>query len=117
MLTLLERLVLRLRLTYLRMDGSTPVSRRQSIVEQFNGDGSASSSAAVIFVFLLTTRVGGLGLNLTAANRVLIFDPDWNPTTDLQARERVWRIGQQREVVIYRLLSSGTIEEKIYHRY
>ena len=69
-----------------------------------------------IFVFLLTTRVGGLGINLTGANRVLIFDPDWNPSTDVQARERAWRIGQTKNVTIYRLLTSGTIEEKIYHR-
>ena len=53
---------------------------------------------------------------MTGANRVLIFDPDWNPSTDAQARERAWRIGQHRAVTIYRLLSSGTIEEKIYQR-
>ena len=64
----------------------------------------------------MTTRVGGVGVNLTGANRVLIFDPDWNPSTDIQARERAWRIGQTRNVTIYRLLTSGTIEEKIYHR-
>ncbi|MCP9264891.1 DNA excision repair protein ERCC-6 [Dirofilaria immitis] len=69
-----------------------------------------------VFIFLLTTRVGGLGLNLTGANRVVIFDPDWNPSTDIQARERAWRIGQKRDVTIYRLLTGGTIEEKIYHR-
>lgn len=64
----------------------------------------------------MTTRVGGLGINLIGANRVLIFDPDWNPSTDIQARERAWRIGQTKNVTIYRLLTSGTIEEKIYHR-
>lgn len=57
-----------------------------------------------------------LGINLTGANRVIIFDPDWNPSTDIQARERAWRIGQKRDVTIYRLMTSGTIEEKIYHR-
>ena len=67
-------------------------------------------------MFLLTTRVGGLGVNLTGANRVIIFDPDWNPSTDLQARERTWRIGQTRQVTVYRLVTTGTIEEKIYHR-
>jgi SNF2 family DNA or RNA helicase len=61
--------------------------------------------------------VGGLGINLTGANRVVIYDPDWNPSTDLQARERAWRIGQQKDVTVYRLLTAGTIEEKIYHRY
>lgn len=64
----------------------------------------------------MTTRVGGLGINLTGANRVIIYDPDWNPSTDAQAQERSWRIGQDRDVTIYRLLTSGTIEEKIYHR-
>lgn len=69
-----------------------------------------------IFIFLLTTRVGGLGVNLTGADRVVIFDPDWNPSTDTQARERAWRIGQTKQVTIYRLITAGTIEEKIYHR-
>ena len=63
-----------------------------------------------IFLFLLTTRVGGLGVNLIGANRVLLFDPDWNPSVDVQARERAWRIGQERRVTIYRLVTSGTIE-------
>lgn len=70
-----------------------------------------------IFVFLLTTRVGGLGVNLTGADRIIIYDPDWNPSTDAQARERAWRIGQEKQVTIYRLLTAGTIEEKIYHRF
>lgn len=93
---------------YLRMDGTTPISKRQTLVDQFNNENYD--------VFLLTTRVGGLGVNLTGANRIVIFDPDWNPSTDMQARERAWRIGQKREVSIYRLMVSGTIEEKIYHR-
>lgn len=57
-----------------------------------------------------------MGINLTGANRVIIFDPDWNPATDTQARERAWRIGQEKQVTIYRLLSAGTIEEKMYQR-
>lgn len=65
------------------------------------------------FVFLLTTRVGGLGVNLTGANRVVIYDPDWNPATDAQARARAWRIGQNKKVTIYRLITAGTIEEKV----
>ncbi|KAJ8968952.1 hypothetical protein NQ317_007714 [Molorchus minor] len=87
---------------YLKMDGSTSVSSRQIIINQFNKDNSYD-------VFLLTTRVGGLGVNLTGADRVIIFDPDWNPATDTQARERAWRIGQDKNVTIYRLLSAGTI--------
>ncbi|TPP58290.1 DNA excision repair protein ERCC-6 [Fasciola gigantica] len=118
MLTILERLVAVLRIPYLRMDGSTPVGVRQTLIRQFNTPVSetALSAEPAPSVFLLTTRVGGLGVNLTAASRVLIYDPDWNPTTDIQARERAWRIGQQQSVLIYRLLTSGTIEEKIYHR-
>ncbi|KAL3990897.1 SNF2 N-terminal domain family protein [Acanthocheilonema viteae] len=109
MLTILEKFVIQEGYEYLRMDGAISVKSRQSLIEKFNKD-------AKIFIFLLTTRVGGLGINLTGANRVVIFDPDWNPCTDIQARERAWRIGQERAVTIYRLLTGGTIEEKIYHR-
>ena len=94
---------------YLRLDGNTPIQDRQSLVDRFN-------DSPDVDVFLLTTKVGGLGINLTGANRVIIFDPDWNPSTDAQARERAWRLGQKREVVIFRLMTAGTIEEKIYHR-
>ena len=69
-----------------------------------------------IFIFFLTTRVGGLGINLKSANKVVIFDPDWNPMVDIQATDRALRIGQQRDVIIYRLLVDDTVEEKIYHR-
>lgn len=110
MLDILERFIRDIGgLQYQRMDGGTTIGIRQSIVDEFNTDPS-------IDVFLLTTRVGGLGINLTGADRVIIFDPDWNPSTDVQARERAWRLGQKREVTIYRLMTSGTIEEKIYHR-
>ena len=94
---------------YLRMDGSTPISKRMSLVDAFNEDTGFD-------VFLLTTKVGGIGINLTGADRVIIFDPDWNPSTDIQARERAWRLGQKRDITIYRLMTAGTIEEKIYHR-
>lgn len=94
---------------YLFMDGSTAIGARHSLIDKFNNRDE-------IFIFLLTTRVGGVGVNLIGANRIIIYDPDWNPSTDIQARERAWRIGQQRQVVIYRLLTAGTIEEKIYHR-
>lgn len=96
-------------LNYLRMDGSTPISRRQQLVDTFNNN-------EFYHVFLLTTKVGGLGVNLTGADRVIIFDPDWNPSTDIQARERAWRLGQKKDITIYRLMTAGTIEEKIYHR-
>ncbi|XP_062507872.1 DNA excision repair protein ERCC-6-like isoform X2 [Corticium candelabrum] len=109
MLNIIEKYVQLKCYKYLRMDGAISVGSRQPLVKKFNQDSS-------IFLFLLTTRVGGLGINLVGADRVIIFDPDWNPSTDIQAQERAWRIGQRRNVTIYRLLTSGTIEEKIYHR-
>ncbi|XP_045212633.2 DNA excision repair protein ERCC-6-like [Mercenaria mercenaria] len=109
MLDVMEKYVQEKRYTYVRMDGGTGISSRQPLVQKYNTDES-------IYLFLLTTRVGGLGVNLVGANRIIIYDPDWNPSTDMQARERAWRIGQKRQVTIYRLLTTGTIEEKIYHR-
>lgn len=94
---------------FMRMDGTTPIGKRQNLVDTFNNDPDYK-------IFLLTTRVGGLGVNLTGASRVIIYDPDWNPSTDMQARERAWRLGQKQDVVIYRLMIAGSIEEKIYHR-
>jgi DNA excision repair protein ERCC-6 len=93
---------------YMRMSGETNIGKRQDMIFQFNNEDYN--------LFLLTTKVGGLGVNLTGADRVIIFDPDWNPSTDLQARERAWRLGQKKEVLIYRLVIGGSIEEKIYHR-
>ncbi|KAM4852407.1 DNA excision repair protein ERCC-6 isoform 2-T5 [Thomomys bottae] len=109
MLHILEVFLRAQNYSYLKMDGSTTIASRQPLIAKYNEDTS-------IFVFLLTTRVGGLGVNLTGANRVIIYDPDWNPSTDTQARERAWRIGQKKQVTVYRLLMAGTIEEKIYHR-
>ncbi|PYH88258.1 DNA repair protein Rhp26/Rad26 [Aspergillus ellipticus CBS 707.79] len=110
MLDILEKFVNSLSgFNYRRMDGTTPIQHRQSMVDEFNND-------PTLHVFLLTTKVGGLGVNLTGADRVLIYDPDWNPSTDVQARERAWRLGQKRDVTVYRLMTAGTIEEKIYHR-
>lgn len=110
MLDILEKYIRGMEdLNYRRMDGTTPIAARQAIVDEFNFNPEAH-------VFLLTTKVGGLGVNLTGADRVIIFDPDWNPSTDIQARERAWRLGQKREVEIYRLMVAGTIEEKIFHR-
>ncbi|XP_046391491.1 DNA excision repair protein ERCC-6-like [Ischnura elegans] len=109
MMCILENFLIKQGYTYLKLDGSTSVGARQPLINEFNKNPSH-------FVFLLTTRVGGLGVNLTGANRVLIYDPDWNPATDTQARERAWRPGQQRHVTVYRLVTAGTIEEKIYHR-
>ncbi|GFZ17692.1 chromatin remodeling 8 [Actinidia rufa] len=91
--------------SYRRMDGMTPVKQRMPLIDEFNNSDD-------VFIFILTTKVGGLGTNLTGANRVIIFDPDWNPSTDMQARERAWRIGQTKDVTVYRLITRGTIEEK-----
>ncbi|KAJ0406645.1 hypothetical protein P43SY_009756 [Pythium insidiosum] len=110
MLDILESFMSREGHVYCRLDGTTSVKERQCLLDAFNHEHSE------IFIFLLTTRAGGIGVNLTGADRVVIFDPDWNPSTDLQARERSWRLGQTRQVTIYRLITSGTIEEKIYHR-
>lgn len=109
MLDILEKMIREESFKYYRMDGTTSVKTRMPLVDSFNANHS-------IFVFLLSTKVGGLGVNLTGADRVVIFDPDWNPSTDMQARERAWRLGQEKEVTIYRLMTGGTIEEKIYHR-
>ncbi|XP_023554150.1 protein CHROMATIN REMODELING 8-like isoform X1 [Cucurbita pepo subsp. pepo] len=109
MLDILERFMVGGGYTYRRMDGGTPVKQRMALIDEFN-------NSCEVFVFILTTKVGGLGTNLTGADRVIIFDPDWNPSTDMQARERAWRIGQQRDVTVYRLITRGTIEEKVYHR-
>ncbi|KAG9445694.1 hypothetical protein H6P81_011822 [Aristolochia fimbriata] len=109
MLDILENFLIGARYEYRRMDGLTPVKQRMALIDEFN-------DTAAIFIFILTTKVGGLGTNLTGANRVIIFDPDWNPSTDMQARERAWRIGQKRDVTVFRLITRGTIEEKVYHR-
>ncbi|KAF5302011.1 hypothetical protein FQA39_LY10481 [Lamprigera yunnana] len=109
MIIIFEAFLMQQGYKYLKMDGNTSITARQPLINKFNEDSSYD-------VFLLTTKVGGLGVNLTGANRVIIYDPDWNPATDTQARERAWRIGQEKQVTIYRLLSGGTIEEKIYQR-
>jgi superfamily II DNA or RNA helicase len=92
-----------------RLDGSVPPHRRQALVDAFNAGRGGD-------VFLLSTKAGGVGLNLVGANRLVLFDSDWNPANDLQALARVWREGQQRPVTIYRLLSAGTVEEKVFQR-
>ncbi|KAK2838196.1 hypothetical protein Q5P01_015408 [Channa striata] len=94
----------------LRLDGTiTQLAERERLITLFQKDESYS-------VFLLTTQVGGVGLTLTAANRVVIYDPSWNPATDAQAVDRAYRIGQTENVIIYRLITCGTVEEKIYRR-
>jgi E1A-binding protein p400 len=91
---------------YLRLDGTTKVEQRQILMERFNEDKR-------IFVFILSTRSGGVGINLTGADTVIFYDSDWNPSMDAQAQDRCHRIGQTRDVHIYRLISEKTIEENI----
>ncbi|XP_043282963.1 helicase domino isoform X5 [Venturia canescens] len=91
---------------YLRLDGTTKVDQRQVLMERFNGDKR-------IFCFILSTRSGGVGVNLTGADTVIFYDSDWNPTMDAQAQDRCHRIGQTRDVHIYRLVSDRTVEENI----
>ncbi|CAH8524595.1 unnamed protein product [Heterobilharzia americana] len=94
----------------LRLDGRTSkVCDRLNIINKFQNDKSYT-------VMLLTTQVGGVGLTITAANRVIILDPCWNPAVDAQAVDRAYRIGQKLDVVVYRLITCATVEEKIYRR-
>ncbi|KAG8037313.1 hypothetical protein G9C98_005523 [Cotesia typhae] len=94
---------------YVTLSGKTPIEERDQNIYKFNNDPD-------VFLFLLSTRAGGLGLNLTAADTVIIFDSDWNPQVDLQAMARCHRIGQTRPVVIYKLCTKGTIDETIMNR-
>lgn len=92
--------------SFLRLDGGVEANKRQDIVNKFNSDPSFD-------VLLLTTSVGGLGLNLTGADTVIFVEHDWNPQRDLQAMDRAHRIGQKKVVNVYRLITRATLEEKI----
>lgn len=109
MLDILEKFIIRKGYCFSRLDGSTPTNLRQSLVDEFNSSPSKQ-------VFLISTRAGGLGLNLVSANRVVIFDPNWNPAQDLQAQDRSFRFGQRRHVVVFRFLAAGSLEELVYSR-
>ncbi|KAF7544331.1 hypothetical protein G7Z17_g10037 [Cylindrodendrum hubeiense] len=91
------------------LDGSLSYDQRQEVVDTFNSDPTQ-------FVFLISTKAGGVGLNITSANKVVIIDPHWNPAYDLQAQDRAYRIGQTRDVEVFRLISLGTVEEIVYAR-
>lgn len=95
---------------YCRIDGSTAHEDRISAIDDYNKPGSEK------FIFLLTTRAGGLGINLTSADIVVLFDSDWNPQADLQAMDRAHRIGQTKQVVVYRFITEQAIEEKVLER-
>ncbi|CAB1324051.1 unnamed protein product [Coregonus sp. 'balchen'] len=101
-LDLFEKLCRTRRYLYVRLDGTMSIKKRAKISPEF--------------IFMLSSKAGGCGLNLIGANRLVMFDPDWNPANDEQAMARVWRDGQKKTCYIYRLLSTGTIEEKILQR-
>ncbi|BEJ18272.1 hypothetical protein CspHIS471_0705490 [Cutaneotrichosporon sp. HIS471] len=105
-LDLVQEFLISRRHKYLRLDGSTPIGERRDMVTawQTNPD---------IFVFCLSTRAGGLGINLTAADTCIFFEHDWNPSNDAQAMDRAHRVGQTKQVTVYRLISRGTIDERI----
>lgn len=109
-LDLFVQLCSKRRWPYIKLDGSTSVKKRTAMVHRFNDKNRDE------FVFLLSSKAGGCGLNLIGGNRLVLFDPDWNPATDKQAAARVWRDGQKKRVFIYRLFATGTIEEKIFQR-
>ena len=106
-LDLIELFLADKKIAYLRLDGSTPLETRQSRVERFNMDPN-------YFCFLSSTRSGGIGINLTGADTVIFYDSDWNPAIDLQAQDRCHRLGQNKEVTVYRLITENTIEANIH---
>uniref|UniRef100_A0A1Y1LRC4 DNA repair and recombination protein RAD54-like n=1 Tax=Photinus pyralis TaxID=7054 RepID=A0A1Y1LRC4_PHOPY len=109
-LDLFERLCKKRGYLYVRLDGTMTIKKRAKVVETFNKPESRE------FIFMLSSKAGGCGLNLIGANRLVMFDPDWNPANDDQAMARVWRDGQKKPCYIYRFLATGTIEEKIFQR-
>ncbi|KAG2158222.1 DNA repair protein, SNF2 family [Suillus bovinus] len=109
-LDLFEKLCRSKKYGFFRLDGTMTVTKRQKLVDQFNDPNGKE------FVFLLSSKAGGCGINLIGANRLILFDPDWNPAADQQALARVWRDGQKKECFVYRFISTGTIEEKIFQR-
>ncbi|ODV84270.1 hypothetical protein CANARDRAFT_8947 [[Candida] arabinofermentans NRRL YB-2248] len=109
MMDLMEEYLTYRQYKYIRLDGSSKLSDRRDLVHDWQ-------TKPELFIFLLSTRAGGLGINLTAADTVIFYDSDWNPTIDSQAMDRAHRLGQTRQVTVYRLLVKGTIEERMRDR-
>ncbi|KAJ6095030.1 hypothetical protein N7467_002543 [Penicillium canescens] len=109
-LDLFERLCRSRAYGCLRLDGTMNIKKRSKLVDKFNDPDGPE------FVFLLSSKAGGCGLNLIGANRLVLFDPDWNPAADQQALARVWRDGQKKDCFVYRFIATGSIEEKIFQR-
>jgi SNF2 family DNA or RNA helicase len=107
MLDILDDYLVKKCFAFVRLDGSTNIEDRKTAIEQFNNDPN-------VFVFLLSTRAGGLGLNLASADTVIIYDSDWNPQNDIQTQSRAHRIGQTKELKVYRLLTKNTYESSMF---
>ncbi|EXJ56639.1 hypothetical protein A1O7_06983 [Cladophialophora yegresii CBS 114405] len=107
-LDILELVLEREAIGYFRLDGSTKVTERQDLIDEFSADDNHTP------VFMLSTKAGGAGINLAKANKVIIFDSGFNPQDDIQAENRAHRIGQEKDVEVIRLISRGTVEEQIY---
>lgn len=110
MLDIIQAFIISRQYTYVRLDGNTPAKDRPVIMRQFN------DLEQGVFVALVSTMAGGAGVNLQGANKVIIFDVNWNPASDAQAQDRSYRIGQKRAVTVFRLVSKGTVEELAYMR-
>jgi len=109
MLDILEEVLVQLQCRFLRLDGGTAVAERQALLDEYNAPDSP------IFVFLLSTKAGGAGINLATADTVITHDIDWNPFNDRQAEDRCHRIGQTRPVTCYRFMTKDTIEEHMWN--
>ena len=109
-LDMIEQLCREHRYGTVRLDGSMAINKRQKLVDRFNDPTQPE------FVFLLSSKAGGCGINLIGANRLVLLDPDWNPAADQQALARVWRDGQKKDCFVYRFIATGSIEEKILQR-
>lgn len=109
MMDLFEEYLVKREYSYLRLDGSSKISQRKDLVDEWQRNSD-------IFIFILSTRAGGVGINLTAADTVVFYDSDWNPTVDQQAMDRVHRLGQTKDVMVYRLIVKDSVEERIMEK-
>ncbi|KAI8461790.1 P-loop containing nucleoside triphosphate hydrolase protein [Phakopsora pachyrhizi] len=109
-LDVMEKMCRERRWGTLRLDGTMQITKRQKLVDKFNNPEGKE------FIFLLSSKAGGCGINLIGANRLVLFDPDWNPASDQQALARVWRDGQKKECFVYRFILTGSVEEKVFQR-
>ncbi|EJW04007.1 hypothetical protein EDEG_01701 [Edhazardia aedis USNM 41457] len=109
MMDLMEDYLIKRKYSYLRLDGSSRLKTRKELIDEWQKNEDR-------FIFILSTRAGGLGINLTAADTVIFYDSDWNPTIDQQAMDRAHRLGQTKDVTVYRLIMKNTIEERVMEK-